>query len=101
MENLQEIHSLKEKYAFVTKSLVAGTPHKYLPQQIRELCVDIGKVTDYRKTNNDVKSRMMCDDVESFLVEKKLMFETKLKNIPNKHYMEESDEEWIDENKPA
>lgn len=76
-------------------------PYKYMPQEIKELSKDINNIDLILSTNTDTDVKKMCTDLKRKLTESKNYFQTKLAKIPNIHYMEESDEEWVDENKPV
>ena len=97
---MEEILSLQNKYRFVTVASDMATPYKYIPQAIKELMEDLEKIEKIISKNKDGEVYKLCDRMKSKLKTKKLYFEEKIRNIPNKHYMDESDEEWVDRNKP-
>lgn len=97
---MEEIKVLENKYRFVTVESDIATPYKYMPQTIRELSDDLKEIDKIISKSNDSEVKKLCERLKSKLNIKKKFFENKLENIPNKYYMEESDEEWVDANKP-
>lgn len=97
---MDEIKSLQNKYKFVTVADDILTPYKYIPETIKELAADLTKIDTIISSTKDIEVIKMCTFMKSKLNTKKKFLEEKLTNIPNKHYMDESDEEWVDANMP-
>lgn len=71
-----------------------------MPQTIRELSDNLDRIQKICSKSKDTEVKKLCDRLTSKLNTKKKYFEKKLESIPNVHYMEESDKEWVDANKP-
>lgn len=97
---MEEIQLLKSKYRYVSVK-DSSMPHKYMPREIKELSEDINKIEIILSNNTDSEVNRMCDEMKYKLTTIKDYFVRKLENIPNKYYMEESEEEWVDANKPS
>lgn len=96
MEAIRELQN-KYRYALLATDIV-DTPYKYIPGTIKELSGDINKIEEIIAQTNDAEVKKECVLLKRKLNTSKAQFEQKLAKIPNKNYMEESDEEWVDEN---
>lgn len=94
------ITNLEQKYSQASKSTDAALPYKYIPGSVTEISNDLKRIKDTISTTKDTKVQKLCKSMQKKLEEQLQYFENKLKNIPNKNYMQESDEEWVDENMP-
>lgn len=72
-------------------------PYKYLSDAIKEYLSDINVISEIVVQNKDNKELVdFGERVKSELNSKVILLQTKLKNIPNPKYLEESDEEFVD-----
>lgn len=95
---MEQIELLKDKYR---QAISDNThPYKYIPENIKELSADIKKIEKIISENEDSDVLKACGDLKSKLHKSLKFFQNKLEHIPNKHYLDESDEDWVDENMP-
>lgn len=92
MEKVLEVKN-KNKGAFLIQSRL---PYKYIPGLIDEYLSDIKSIEKIIVNEKDKIVLKLCKKVKNRLLKKLEYFRTKLANIPNKKYLEESDEEFVD-----
>lgn len=98
---MQQINVLTNKYKFVTVQSDSIVPHKYIPETITELKNDIEEIDKIISNENNAEVLKASTVLKSKLNSSLNFFESKLDRIPNLNYMDESDEEWVDDNKPV
>ncbi len=67
---------------------------------IKELSKDINEIDKIISENSDTAVFKLCDALKLKISESLKMFQKKMEIIPNQMYLQESDEEWVDENMP-
>lgn len=95
---MDKIKALESKYRFACE--VWETPYKYIQGTIKELSTDIEEIDKISAKNTDTEVLQICASLKSKLNTLLKSYKVKLENIPNQHYLEESDEEWVDVNRP-
>lgn len=98
---MEKINVLTNKYKFVNVETDPEVPYKYLPQSIKELKQDIKEIDKIISDENNGAVLKACKVLKSKLNFSLKFFEKKLDGIPNLNYMDESDEEWVDNNLPV
>lgn len=97
---MQQIKVLQNKYRQASVECDAMQPYKYIPEIIKELSTDMNEIEKIISKHNDTEVLKLCDSLKSEINTRLKYFRNKLENIPNKNYKDESDEEWVDKNKP-
>ncbi len=95
---MEQIKILTTKYAQTDVKTDIALPYKYMPQIIKELTTDIEKIEKVIEGENNSSVLRQCELLKIKLHAKLNFFTNKLTSIPNKKYMEESDEEYVDKN---
>lgn len=93
---MEKIKELEKKYRDADDA--SETLYKYIPDTIKILTNDIKEIKKIISEHTEVLK--LLEEMKEKLSKSLQAFQTKLDNIPNKHYMEESDEEWVDQNMP-
>lgn len=98
---MDEIKTFQNKYKFVCSDDDDSIPYKYIRDTINELSADIKKIETITIESKDHKEvLLLCNDIKLKLSASLKFLENKLKNCPNKNYLNESDEDWVDEYMP-
>lgn len=97
---MEQINLLTSKYAQTDVQTDSTLPYKYIPDILKELISDMIKFNKICDEESDSKIVKKCEILKSKLHSMHTFLKTKMEAIPNKHYMEESDEEWVDQNNP-
>lgn len=96
---MEDIKVLQGKYKFACSD--DSIEYKYIPETIKELSKDLAIIDGIIKTNKDEKAVLnLCKSMKRQLSASLKYLKDKLENIPNLNYLDESDEDWLDENKP-
>lgn len=92
------VYDLESKYRFAIPD--QAVLYKYIPENIKELSQDLKKIEEIvsQKPNSEVLN--LCNSLKLKLSDSLKYLTEKLQNIPNKNYLEESDEDWVDEHMP-
>lgn len=98
---MEEIKSLERKYGSTSTLTDQLMPYKYIPGMIKEFSNDVQKIAEIISTTKDTAMLKLCYAMKSKLHARIKFLEDKLDAIPNKNYMIDSDEEWVDENMPS
>lgn len=93
---MEKIKALKSKYQFAIPAF--DTPCKYIPDTIKALETDINEIHKIISDHSELSK--LCNSLTDKLKKFLQTFKTKLANIPNPNYIEESGEDWVDENMP-
>lgn len=95
---LSIVKQLENKYKFAVSD--DTIEYKYIPETITEISKDLKIVEKIIGESNDEEVLRISQSLKSKLTESCKFLTKKLENIPNKYYLVESDEDWIDENHP-
>ncbi len=93
---MEKINVLTNKYKYVTLETDLSLPYKYLPEIIKELKADvkqINKIITNEKNSEIVKA---SNALRTKLNSRLFFFEKKLSELPNINYIDESDEDYVD-----
>lgn len=93
-----KIKTLQTKYQQVSSDTLV--PYKYIPETILELSKDLTEIERIISDNKDSEVLKACEILKTKLNASLAYFKPKMTNIPNINYLDESDEDWVDENMP-
>lgn len=96
---MDAIKAFEAKYRQISVSTDVTLPYKYIPAMIDELSNDLKEIDKILSEAKDIEVSKFGDSIKLKINTRLYFFKNKLHSIPNKEYMEESDEEWIDKNK--
>lgn len=91
---MEKILKIENKYEF--ESSVKIIPYKYIPETISEYSKDISIIQEIILKEEDENVLKLCKQVKNNLTTKLNFLKLKLEKIPNKKYLEESDEDYVD-----